>query len=140
MTFTYSLLNNALPPNTTYKVELYSGLNGTGSLLGSVDLTPSATPIACLRSFDEFCTWSFASIFTGGTYAESAVFSLPGTVLNAEFDKMTFATPEPQTWAMLLIGFAGLALARVRSVARFANRGARASDGGRLTALSARSR
>jgi hypothetical protein len=122
LTFAYSLLDNALPPNTTYKIDLYSGLNGTGSLLGSVDLTPSATPVACLRSFDEFCTWSFASIFTGGTYAESAVFSLPGKVLNAEFDKMTFATPEPQTWAMLLIGFAGLGLLRLKSLPRFAAR------------------
>lgn len=122
LTFAYSLLDNALPSGTTYKVDLYSGLNGTGTLLGSVDLTPSATPIACLRSFDEFCTWSFASIFTGGTYAESAVFSLPGMVLNAEFDKMTFATPEPQTWAILLIGFAGLGLLRLKSPPRFAAR------------------
>jgi hypothetical protein len=89
LTFAYSLLDNALPPDTTYEVELYSGLNGTGVPLGSVKLTPSATPIACVRSFDEFCTWSFASIFTGGTYAESAVFTVPGVVLNAEFDKMT---------------------------------------------------
>jgi hypothetical protein len=122
LTFAYSLLDNALPPSTTYKVDLYSGLNGTGTLLGSVDLTPSATPIACLRSFDEFCSWSFASIFTGGTYAESAVFNTPGVVLNAEFDKMTFATPEPQTWAMLLIGFAGLGLLRLKSLPRFAVR------------------
>jgi hypothetical protein len=123
LTFTYSLLNNALPPATTYEVDLYSGLNGTGTLLGSIDLTPSATPIACVRRFDEFCTWSVASVFTtDGQFAESAVFAGPSTVLNAEFDRLTFATPEPQSWAMLLIGFASLGLLRLRPLSKLSLR------------------
>ena len=42
------------------------------------------------------------------------MFAGPSTVLNAEFDRLTFATPEPQSWAMLLIGFASLGLLRLR--------------------------
>jgi hypothetical protein len=122
LTFVYSLLNNALPPSTTYKVDLYSGLNGTGTLLGSFDLKPSATPIACVRTFDEYCSWSVASIFTGGAYAESAVFATPGLIMTAQFDRLTFATPEPQTWAMLMIGFAGLGFLRLKSVAKMVAR------------------
>lgn len=72
-----------------------------------------------LRSFDEFGTWSFASISTGGAIRGIGGLQSNGTVLNAEFDALTFvAVPEPQTWTMILLGFPGIGLLRLKSMAK----------------------
>jgi hypothetical protein len=105
LSFYYSLLNNSSNDETT--VDVYSGLNGTGTLLDSLLLSPSSTPVACKRSFDEFCSWSFASLTTS-TEAESAVFTAQGDAFSPEFDLLSVNVPEPATWAMMLTGLFGL--------------------------------
>ena len=108
LSFYYSLLGNSSSDETT--VDLYAGLNGTGALLGSLLLTPSSTPVACTRSFDEFCSWSFASLTSSGE-AESAVFIAQGDSFSPEFDLLSVNVPEPATWVMMLTGLFGLGAA-----------------------------
>ena len=114
LSFDYSLLNNSSTYDTT--VKIYSGLGGTGTLLDTITLNASSDPVTCTRSFDEFCTWSFASALLSGQTAESAVFLTQGnTVVSPEFDELTIGTvPEPTSWALMLLGFAGLGVAGYR--------------------------
>ncbi|RBP13886.1 putative secreted protein with PEP-CTERM sorting signal [Roseiarcus fermentans] len=82
-------------------VGVYAGLDGTGSLLGSLDL-PASDPNA------------FAPVslrFSG--VAESVVFT--GPVGNLGIDDLALGAPEPSTWAMMALGFAGLGFAGARA-------------------------
>jgi hypothetical protein len=111
----YSLLNNSYSfegaSPTSETVELFSGLNGTGTLLGSITLEPNATTVACKTRGDEFCTWSSAILkTTPGQLAESIFFGPAGTgpLIGIEFDSVRLSqTPLPA--ALPLFG-SGLAL------------------------------
>lgn len=99
-----SLLNNAA---TGGSVQIYSGLNGTGTLLESLSLAPSASPSACTFTSpptpDEFCSWStVASTPLAGT-AESILFGSASSVPleSEEFDDIQI-TPVPLPGALLL--------------------------------------
>jgi hypothetical protein len=115
----YSLLQSSANPNgSNYAgtIYLYSGVNGTGSRVGSISLSAPASPTACTvtggPSADEFCTWQTAVANLSGT-AQSLVFSTPGATANEgqEFDNIQLtATPLPPAAWLLLSGLGGLAL------------------------------
>lgn len=103
----YSLLNNTASDAST--IDLYSGLNGAGTLVGTLTLTAAGTTIACTSTHDEFCTWSSASNQTLTGVAESAVFAGDSRTFT-EFDAVALTTPVPlpaSVW-LLLGGVGGL--------------------------------
>jgi hypothetical protein len=102
----YSYINNNASTFGVETVELFSGLNGTGTLLASITLSQSSTTVACKTSGDEFCTWSLATQANFGT-AQSVLFGgISASPLNGlEFDDVTLTTtPLPATWSMMLVG------------------------------------
>jgi hypothetical protein len=111
----YALLNNSYSYEgaspVPEMVELFSGLNGTGTMLGNVTLEPNPTTVACKTRGDEFCTWSSVIVKTApGTLAESIFFGAAGTgpLVGIEFDSVRLSqTPLPA--ALPLFG-GGLAL------------------------------
>ncbi len=91
-------------------VDVYSGLDGTGTLLGSFTLggTPDGAT-ACPGYGANFCPFVPIGVAFAGT-AESIVFG--GVANEIVFDDVTFGSsspgiPEPATWAMMLAGLAG---------------------------------
>jgi len=111
LSFDYSLLGNSSISGTT--VDIWSGINATGTLLAQLALTPSLTPVACNSSHDEFCTWSTATL-QGFGVAESASFTVAGSSsAQVEYDDMQITgVPEPDSHLLLagglliLLGFA----------------------------------
>jgi hypothetical protein len=96
-------------PAATNTVSFYSGANGTGSLIGKVlasDLYSNFSNIN--NTQDPGFLVSFATPETFG----SVVF----TTGSSDFEFA--AVPEPSTWAMLGIGFAGLGLAGYKRTRR----------------------
>ncbi len=100
---------NYAEPNTQGgSVSVYSGLDGTGSLLANFSL--SLTPSNCPGYGAGYCPFVPIGVAFAGT-AESIVF---GGVANfVVFDDVTFGsaspgpgTPEPGTWALMLMGLA----------------------------------
>ena len=93
----------------TVRLAIWSGLDGTGELLATLNLPANA--VGCPDYGDaELCPFTSAQVSFSGT-ARSIQFL--GTA--ADFDDITFtAAPEPSTWAMMLIGFAGLGYAALR--------------------------
>jgi len=85
------------PVDLVGAVKAYSGLNGTGTLLGTFDLSANSS------SYD---TWNAVNFQFGGL-AHS--FDLTGAANVVGFDNIS-AVPEPGTLAMLLAGGLGLAL------------------------------
>jgi hypothetical protein len=79
-------------------IDVYSGLDGTGTLLASASL-PASNPLA-------LAPYSLA--FSG--VAESVVFTEP---FDATFgiDDLQLGVPEPAAWTLILIGFGGLGAA-----------------------------
>jgi hypothetical protein len=73
-------------------VKAYSGLNGTGSLLGSFDITANNSGL--------YDTWSSATLNFAGT-AQSFDFSASSSIVG--FDNIA-AVPEPETYALILAG------------------------------------
>jgi len=117
LSFGYSLLNNSSAYGDT--VYIYSGLNGTGTELAMLSLTPNSTSVACASSpststsgpsaKDEFCTWSSVSANNFGT-GESILFGPTGTtpLQDIEFDDVQLA-PLPTTLPLFAggLGFVG---------------------------------
>jgi hypothetical protein len=113
----YALLQSSANPNgSNYAgtINLYSGLNGTGTLVGSIALTAPTTPTACTATApptpDEFCTWQTATATLTGT-AQSVVFAAAGGTANEgqEFDNIQLTpTPLPAAGWLLLSGLGAL--------------------------------
>ena len=128
---TGSVLNDAAGFNTGFSfdysaisspgvVNVFSGLDGTGTLLASINLplTPDGSGVAGCMGHN-FCPDLPAGVAFDGT-AESVNFS--GTANQIVYDDITIgsaspitsAIPEPSTWAMMLLGFACLGLVAYR--------------------------
>ena len=96
-------------------VSVYSGLDGTGSLLATLDLpvTPSGGAPQC--TYGAYCPWFPVGVSFSGT-AESAIFS--GSANYIGFDNITLgastaggATPKPATLTLfgsVLLSLVGL--------------------------------
>ncbi|OWQ88807.1 hypothetical protein CDN99_15110 [Roseateles aquatilis] len=84
-------------------VTIYSGLNGTGSVLGTFSLTDNAT-LGCSDS--GFCHWDRLSLAFNGT-AQSIGFGAGAGQL--AFDDVSIsAVPEPESFALMLAGLAAM--------------------------------
>lgn len=84
-------------------VKVYSGLNGTGTLLASISLSGNATN-GC--SDAAFCNWEQTSLMFAGT-AKSVDFG--GYAGSVGYDNITLApVPEPSTYALMFAGIAAL--------------------------------
>ena len=115
LSFDYSILTNSAS-FAGGTVSLFSGLNGTGSLLGTVTLSAAGTTVPCTGNLvngvskDEFCSWQNTSVTASGGIAESAVFG-GKAALDTEFDSVALTAPVPVPAALLLMisGVGGLA-------------------------------
>jgi hypothetical protein len=114
----FSLFYTAI--SQTGSLSVYSGLNGTGTLLASLNLP--TTPSTCSSTYDAgFCPFVPIGVAFSGT-AQSISFA--GVANQIVFDDVTFgsvtpgdpgtpAVPEPSTLVMMLTG-AGAAVAQLR--------------------------
>src|SRR5208337_710552 len=100
-------LNNTAADAST--ISLFSGVNGTGNLVGTLTLTAAGTTVACTGTHDEFCTWSSTSNNALTGVAESAVFNGNARTLT-EFDAVALNTtvPLPASLWLMLGGMGGL--------------------------------
>ena len=96
--------------STAATVNIWSGLDATGTLLGSIDLAPQNTTNCSGDPNGTFC--NFTNI---GTTFDGTAFSIDfgGTANQTAYDNITFgsataggAVPEPATWALFILGFA----------------------------------
>jgi hypothetical protein len=113
--FTYS---DPFSPGTT--VSIFSGLDGTGTLLAnlSLPLTASGTCNTAISQGADYCPFAAASLTFSGI-ARSVVFG--GSVNAQVFDDFTFgsatvggAVPEPAGWAMMILGMGAVGFAMRR--------------------------
>ena len=101
-------------------VNVYSGENATGTLLGSIHLSAQAFDGCSGDPTGQFCNWTAAGVAFAGT-AKSIDFG--GTVNQTGYDNITFGSsiptiPEPSTYALMALGLAGVgAIARRRKSA-----------------------
>jgi hypothetical protein len=95
----------------TGSVTVFSGLDGMGTELASLSLPSTPNP---------YNVWVPIGVSFSGT-AESAVFGGDANFIG--FDNITIGsatpgTPEASTWAMMMLGFAGLGAAGYRKAKR----------------------
>jgi hypothetical protein len=107
LSFNYALSANSSQFNGT--ANIWSGLNGTGALLGSIALNATAAGNSCAVGTDAYCNWTGVSASAFGT-AESITFGATSTSDFAEFDGLQLTpVPLPAAVWLLLSGAAGLA-------------------------------
>lgn len=102
--------------STAASVTVWSGLGGTGDLLGTLDLRAQYNDHCVGDPNGAFCNWTAVGVKFAGT-AKSINFG--GTANQTGFDNITFGSdvpvvPEPSTYALMAIGLAGIGLAARR--------------------------
>ena len=85
----------------------FSGLDGSGSLLGTLSLNASGSPVACTNAKDEFCSWSAASL-AGFGVAKSAVYLGDASVFTEYDNVKVVPTPLPGALLLLISGVGGV--------------------------------
>jgi PEP-CTERM motif-containing protein len=105
---------NYVSLNFSGSVSVYDGLNGTGTLLATLNLSPNAG--SCPGYNAGFCPFSPIGVLFAGT-AHSISFA--GVANQIVFDDVTFGSanpgppaPEPGTISLLALGLLGLAARR----------------------------
>jgi hypothetical protein len=108
ITFNYSLDNNSSAYDDT--ATIWSGLNGTGTSLGTINLLASGNPVSCSTRLDAYCTWSAATSTNLSAAARSITFGAAnGAASNIEFDAVTVSpVPLPGAALLLVSGLGGL--------------------------------
>jgi hypothetical protein len=125
-----AILNNALGFDTgfsfyytsaaTVAINVFSGLDLTGDLLGSIALSANFQDSSCVGDANgSFCNWDIGSLGFAGT-AKSIDFG--GSANLVAFDNITFgatnpepeAVSEPSTLAIFALGLMGLASRRFK--------------------------
>lgn len=103
--------------STAATVNVYSGLNGTGALLASINLAAQFTDNCVGDPNGGFCNFTAIGVAFAGT-AMSIDFG--GTANQTGFDNITFGSatpggvPEPVTLSLLGLGLAGVARRKLR--------------------------
>lgn len=91
-------------------VTVYSGLDGNGSVLGSISLTNNAQSNGCTDS--PSCHWELATLAFAGA---GKSISFGGNAGNVGFDNISItAVPEPESYALVALGMVGVMLASRR--------------------------
>ena len=112
--------------STAAVVNVYSGLNATGSILASIPLAAQFTNNCSGDPTGGYCNFTAVGVAFAGT-AFSIDFG--GTANQTGYDNITFGSatpgngvPEPATWAMMIGGLAltGAAMRRRKAVVSFA--------------------
>lgn len=104
LTFAYSAFASSV-------VSIYSGLNGTGSLLGTASLSGNSSD-GCNT---DFCNFDFTSVQFAGV-ARSVNFG--ETPNQAFYDNVTIAlVPEPSAYLLMALGLAGVGVLTRRRAA-----------------------
>lgn len=94
--------------NSAAAIRVYDGLNATGNVLATLNLTQQANTGCAPGSSGLYCNWSPIGVAFAGT-AKSIDFG--GGANFIAYDDVTFgdvtpgAVPEPATWAMMILGF-----------------------------------
>jgi hypothetical protein len=96
--------------STDATVNVWSGLNATGVLLGQVTVSAQFNDSCSGDPNGSFCNWTAAGVLFDGT-AMSIDFG--GTANQTAYDNITFGSdkpgtpgvPEPANWALMLAGF-----------------------------------
>lgn len=96
--------------STDATVNVWSGLNATGTLLGSIVVSAQFTDGCTGDPNGTFCNWTAAGVSFDGI-AMSIDFG--GTANQTGYDNITFGSdkpgnpgvPEPASWALMLAGF-----------------------------------
>jgi len=93
-------------------VNIFDGLNGTGNLLGSINLTAQFDQNCAGDPAGDYCNWTNVGVAFAGV-ARSIDFG--GAPDETAFDNITFGSaiavggvPEPTTWAMMIGGFGAI--------------------------------